>query len=103
HLFCACDGKVLLVVDARSGAVKSEHAISGVPDVVFRNDALRHLYVAVGDPGVIDVFDTETMRRLESVQTERGAHTIGFDAARNTVYAFLPDTHRAAVYRDQRG
>ena len=28
------------------------------------------------------------------------AHTIGFDAVRNTVYAFLPETHRAAVYLD---
>ncbi len=103
RLFCACDGKALLVVDPRSGAVRSEHAISGVPDVIFINAASRHLYVAIGDPGVIDVFDTETMRRLESVPTERGAHTIGFDAVRNTVYAFLPDTHRAAVYRDQPG
>jgi DNA-binding beta-propeller fold protein YncE len=103
RLFCACDGQVLLVVDSRSGAVQGAHALSGVPDVVFLNAALRHLYVAIGDPGVIDVFDTETMRRLESVPTERGAHTIGFDAVRNTVYAFLPDTHRAAVYRDQPG
>ncbi len=103
RLFCACDGKTLLVVDAQSGAVQSEHAISGVPDVVFRNDARKHLYVAIGDRGVIDVFDTETMRRLASVPTERGAHTIGFDAARNTVYAFLPDTHRAAIYRDPPG
>lgn len=103
RLFCACDGKVLLVVDAQSGVVRSEHAISGVPDVVFRNAARRHLYVAIGDPGVIDVFDTETMRRLASVPTERGAHTIGFDAARDTVYAFLPDTHRAAVFRDRPG
>src|SRR6266852_2661492 len=57
RLFCACDGKVLLVVDSRSGAVQSEHAISGVPDVIFRNAALKRLYVAIGDPGVIDVFD----------------------------------------------
>jgi DNA-binding beta-propeller fold protein YncE len=103
RLFCACDGKLLLVVDSRSGAVLSEHAISGVPDVIFLNAAFKHLYVAIGDPGVIDVFDTHTMRRLASVPTERGAHTIGFDAIRNTVYAFLPDTHRAAVYQDQPG
>lgn len=101
RLFCACDGGALLVVDARSGGVRSKHAISGVPDVIFFNPARRHLYVAIGDPGVIDVFETETMRRLESVSTERGAHTIGFDAVRNTVYAFLPETHRAAVYQDQ--
>jgi hypothetical protein len=30
-----------------------------------------------------------------------GAHTLGFDADRNKVYAFLPKTHRAAVYVDQ--
>jgi len=101
RLFCACDGKALLVVDARSGAVRSAHAISGVPDVVFFNAAFRRLYVAIGDPGVIEVFETETMRRLESVSTEPGAHTLGFDAVRNTVYAFLPETNRAAVYRDR--
>ena len=100
RLFCACDGKTLLVVDSRSGAVQSAHALGGEPDVIFFNAALRHLYVTIGDPGVIEVFDTETMRRLESVPTERGAHTIGFDATRDTVYAFLPDTHRAAVYQD---
>jgi DNA-binding beta-propeller fold protein YncE len=100
RLFCACDGKALLVVDSRSGAVRSSHALSGEPDVIFFNAALHHLYVAIGDPGVIDVFETVAMRRVESLPTERGAHTLGFDAARNTVYAFLPGTHRAAVYRD---
>ena len=100
RLFCACDARTLLVVDARSGKVASQHALSGEPDVIFFNAARRRLYVAIGDPGVIDVFDTETMRRLESVVTEAGAHTIGFDAGRNGIYAFLPKTHRAAIYRD---
>ena len=65
------------------------------------NAALKHLYVAIGDPGVIDVFDTQAMRRIETVTTEKGAHTIAFDAERNKVYAFLPQTHRAAVHVDQ--
>jgi hypothetical protein len=34
------------------------------------------------------------------VKTEPGAHTLGFDAARNLVCAFLPATHRAALYVD---
>jgi hypothetical protein len=34
------------------------------------------------------------------VPTEAGAHTLSFDAARNIVCAFLPASHRAAVYRD---
>jgi DNA-binding beta-propeller fold protein YncE len=100
RLFCACDGQTLAVIDAGSGAVTSRHPLTGVPDVVFFNAALHHLYVAIGDPGVIDVFDTETMRRLESFATEAGTHTIGFDAGRNVVYAFLPETHRAAICRD---
>jgi len=100
RLFCACDGKALVSLDAKTGRVLSQVELSGGPDVIFFNAALEHLYVAIGDPGMIEVFETETMRRLQVVQTERGAHTIAFDPTRNTVYAFLPETHRAAVYRE---
>ena len=58
RMFCACDGKMLLTIDRRSGQVLDQQAISGVPDVIFFNPALHHLYVAIGDPGVIEVFDT---------------------------------------------
>ena len=34
------------------------------------------------------------------VTTEAGAHTTAFDPASETLYVFLPHTHRAAVYRD---
>ena len=101
RLFCACDAQVLVCLDARSGCVLDERALSGSPDVIFLNTSLGHLYVAIGDPGVIDVFDTGTMQHLETVTTEQGAHTVAFDAARNKVYAFLPHTHRAAVYIDR--
>jgi DNA-binding beta-propeller fold protein YncE len=101
RLFCACDAKQLITLDTHSGAVLSQFDLSGAPDVIFFNAALNHLYVAVGDPGVIDIFDTQAMRQIETVPTEPGAHTIAFDPARNKVYAFLPQTHRAAVYVDQ--
>ena len=101
RLFCACDGKTLVVLDARSGSVLTQAELAGVPDVIFFNRERRHLYVAIGEPGVIEVFETDQMRRLESVRTEAGAHTIGFDPSRNTVYAFLPNTHRALVYADR--
>ncbi len=68
--------------------------------MVFFNAALGRLYVAIGDPGVIEVFDTTPLRRRETVATEPGAHTLSFDAMRNVVCAFLPASHRAAVYRD---
>ena len=101
RLFCACDGGKLLCLDTRSGKVLEKLNISGVPDVIFFNATLQHLYVAIGDPGVIEVFNTSTMQRLETVSTEKGAHTIALDAARNKIYAFLPETHRAAVYADR--
>jgi DNA-binding beta-propeller fold protein YncE len=100
-LYCACDAGVLLEVDADRGDVLATEAIAGVPDVVFFNSALRRLYVAIGEPGVIEVFDTAPLRRHETVPTEAGAHTLSFDAARNIVCAFLPASHRAAVYRDR--
>lgn len=101
RLFCACDAGVLLEVDAESGAILATEAIAGVPDVVFFNAALSRLYVAIGEPGVIQVFSTTPLRHSETVSTEVGAHTLSFDAARNIVCAFLPASHRAAVYRDR--
>jgi hypothetical protein len=101
RLFCACDAKRLVVLEADSGEVLKQLQSGGPPDVIFFNLLLRHLYVAIGDPGLVEVFDTERLKRIETIQTEPGAHTIGFDAERNKLYAFLPETHRAAVYADK--
>lgn len=100
RLFCACDSGLLFTLNADTGEILSQATLSGKPDVIFYNATRQHLYVAIGDPGVIDVFDTQTMRRLEVVPTEKGAHTLGFDPLRNKIYAFLPGTHRAAVFSD---
>ena len=100
RLFCACDAGVLVELDADNGQVVATNGIAGVPDVVFFNVALGRLYVAIGEPGVIQVFDTAPLCHRETVTTEPGAHTLSFDAARNVVCAFLPATHRAAVYAD---
>jgi DNA-binding beta-propeller fold protein YncE len=101
RLFCACDGGRLVELDADRGDVVRTATLAGVPDVVFLNAAREHLYVAVGDPGVIEVFDTRSLERQQTVVTEKDAHTLAFDAERDLVYAFLPATHRAAVYRDR--
>jgi DNA-binding beta-propeller fold protein YncE len=100
RLFCACDSGKLVSLEAASGKILGVADLSGKPDVIFFNPALKHLYVAVGDPGVIDVFDTDTLVRLENIPTEKGAHSLAFDARRNKVYAFLPMTHTAQVFMD---
>ena len=101
RLFCACDDRRVLTLESRSGAVMDQVDIVGVPDVVFFNPRRERLYVAIADPGVIEVLETRPLSRREVVATEPGAHTLAFDPASETLYAFLPETHRAAVYRDR--
>jgi DNA-binding beta-propeller fold protein YncE len=97
RLFCACDSGLLVALDARSGKILGQSPLSGSPDVVFFDRVRNRLYVAVGDPGVIDVFDTKAMEKLGSVTTEKGAHTFALAPAGNQLYVFLPASHRAAV------
>jgi len=102
RVFCACDAGVLVELDADSGSLVAEATIAGAPDVIFFNPTLSRVYVAIGDPGVLEVFDTTPLRRHATIVTEVGAHTLSFDPVRDIVCAFLPGTHRAAVYHDQR-
>jgi DNA-binding beta-propeller fold protein YncE len=102
RLFCACDGGTAVELHADTGAVLRTVPIGGVPDVVVHDAALGRLYVAIGDPGVIEVIDTAAMRHRETVVTGPRAHTLAWDPERQTVYAFLPATHRAALYVDGR-
>ncbi|MCX6079538.1 MAG: YncE family protein [Chloroflexi bacterium] len=100
RLFCACDAGRLVTVGLPDGEIQSEGLLSGIPDVIFFHPNLQRLYVAVGDPGVIDVFDTKNMTHIESIETGKGAHTFALDKAHNTLYVFLPQNHSAAVYID---
>ncbi|MFO1158649.1 MAG: hypothetical protein U1E60_07405 [Reyranellaceae bacterium] len=70
-----------------------------MPDVVWFNRKRRQLYVAVGDPGTVDVLDTTSMKNLGSIATEKGAHTTAFPPTGDSLIAFLPASHRAALYR----
>src|SRR6266704_5236561 len=101
RLLCACDAGALFAIDAASGRVLGDVPLSGAPDVIFLHPQSGHLYVAIGDPGVIDVIDIGTMRCEEVVPTEAGAHTLALDRKRNKIYSFLPQSHRAAVFADQ--
>jgi len=99
RLFCACDSGELITLDARSGKVLGQNSLSGSPDVVFFDRVHKRLYVAVGEPGTIDVFDTKSMEKLGTVATELGAHTFALAPTGEQIYAFLPRSHRAAIYQ----
>lgn len=74
--------------------------IAGEPDATWFSPAADRLYVATGDPGVIDVLDGETLSVVDEVATEQGAHTTALDNQRHRMCVFLPRSCQAAVYQE---
>ena len=98
-LFCATDGGELVVLDL-TGTVGAQLPLGGAPDVVMYDADLERLYVAIGTPGIVQSFDTTSLRLVETVVTEEGAHTIGWDPARKQLWAFAPRSCGAIVYQE---
>lgn len=100
RLFCAADGGALAVLDRDSGGVVASLPLPGVPDVVMHDPDLRRLYVAIGDPGVVCSFASDRAEHLETIETEQGAHTIGWDPIARCLYVFCPESGGAAVFEE---
>ena len=66
----------------------------------MHDPASARLYVAIGTPGVVSVIDGQKLMTLETVQTESGAHTIGWNPDARTLYAFLPASQGAMVFAE---
>lgn len=101
RLFCAADGNTLVALHRDTGAVLGTLPLPGAPDVMLHDPGLRHLYIAIGEPGAVCVMDTGRLQLLETVPIEPGAHTLGIDPHRHAVYVFLPASEGAAVYLDR--
>jgi DNA-binding beta-propeller fold protein YncE len=101
RLYCAADGGALVVLDRDSGQVLKSLPLPGVPDVVMHDRDLRRLYVAVGEPGVVCSFDSERLEQLETVESEPGAHTCGWDPIDRCLYVFCPASGGAALYEER--
>ena len=54
----------------------------------------------MGKPGIIEVIDTKEFMITDEVKTEDGSHTIAFNQNTQRLYAFLPQSCRAAVYEE---
>jgi serine/threonine-protein kinase len=101
RLFCAADGGVLAVLDRDSGELLASLPLPGVPDVVMHDPELARLYVAIGDPGLVCSFDSDRLEQLETVTTEQGAHTIGWDPDGRSLYVFCPESGGALVLEER--
>jgi len=100
RLFCAADGGAVVVLDRDTGEIEASLPLPGVPDVVMHDADLRRLYVAIGDPGLVCAFDSDRLEQLETVETERGAHTIGWDPDGRCLYVFCPESGGAALFEE---
>lgn len=98
QIFVACDGGDILRVNLADGHITGQVNIAGVPDALWYNGRQARAYVAIGDPGVVQVIDTRAMRVVQTLTTEQGAHTTAFDAQRQILYVFLPASCQAGVY-----
>jgi DNA-binding beta-propeller fold protein YncE len=97
--FVACDGGQVVALDLVAREETAAAPITGVPDATWHNHQLGRLYVAVSQPGLVEVINTATMTVEEQIETEAGAHTTAFDAARQRLYVFLPSC-QVAVYAE---
>jgi DNA-binding beta-propeller fold protein YncE len=95
--FVACDAALVAVVDLSTNREIARIPIAGEPDAIWYSTATDRLYVAIGDPGLLQVVDGNTLSVIDTVRTEKGAHTTAFDGRRNRLYVFLPVSCRALV------
>jgi len=98
--FIACDGGMVVALDLATGQEVAQVAIAGVPDAIWYNPRRERLYVAIAEPGVVDVVDTQAMAVVQRLETEVGTHTTAYDDTRQRLYVFLPQTCRAVVYEE---
>jgi hypothetical protein len=101
RLCCAADEGALVVLDRDSGEVAASLPLPGVPDVVMHDPGVARLYVAIGEPGVVCSFDSDRLELVETVATEQGAHTIGWDPDGRCLYVFCSGSGGAIVFEER--
>lgn len=99
-LWCAADEGVLVVIGRDSGKLEANLRLPGTPDVVMYDRDLERLYVAVGSPGTVSAFDTRGRQEVETIRTEEGAHTIGWDPASRRLFVFEPESCGVAIFEE---
>jgi hypothetical protein len=87
-LYVACDGGLLIEVDARSGEMRRDWPLAGLPDATFFNPKSGLVHVAIGDPGLIQSVDPRTGAGMQFT-TAIGAKTTAFIEP-DRLYVFSP-------------
>jgi hypothetical protein len=94
-LYVACDGGSLLAVDARTGTLRGEWPLAGVPDATFFNPASGLVHVAIENPGLVQSIDPRS-GRIGELKTASGAKTTAL-VPPDQLYVFSPSHGGALV------
>jgi DNA-binding beta-propeller fold protein YncE len=87
-LYVACDGGLLVEVDARSGEARRDWPLPGGPDATFFNPKSGLVHVAIGDPGMIQSVDPRSNTSVQFT-TAPGATTTALIEP-DKLYVFSP-------------
>jgi DNA-binding beta-propeller fold protein YncE len=87
-LYVACDGGLLVEVDAQSGEMRREWPLAGVPDATSFNPKSGLVHVAIGDPGLIQSINPRTGASTQFI-TAVGAKTTALIEP-DRLYVFSP-------------
>jgi DNA-binding beta-propeller fold protein YncE len=86
HLFATPEeAKMVLVLDANSGAVVHEIPVDR-PHAMFYRDDIDRLYVTDGLDGSVRVFDGESYKQVTRIPLLKDADAIGYDISKKTLY-----------------
>jgi len=103
RLFAGCE-KLLMVIDAVSGAVVDKITIGNGCDGVAFDAATKMIYTSNGSDGTLTVIHEESAGKfvvLENVVTKKGARTISLDKQTHLIY--LPTAEFEAADPNQKG
>jgi YVTN family beta-propeller protein len=87
HLYSVCDNKMMIVSDPTAGKVLATPEIGGGPDGVAFDDG--YAFSANGADGTITMVGETSPGKFEpvaTIQTQRGARTIGADSKAHKLY-----------------
>jgi hypothetical protein len=87
-LYVACDGGLLVEVDARSGQPRRQWPLAGVPDATFFNPISGLVHVAIEDPGLVQTIDPLSGTSTQFM-TANGAKTAALIEP-DRLYVFSP-------------
>jgi YVTN family beta-propeller protein len=92
HLFPACDGNKMSVIDVNTGKVVANPSIGDGPDAAGFSVAHR-LAFTTSDDGILSVVDASApgYPTIESLPTKKGARTMAYDSTTDRVYTVTAD------------